>query len=169
MDNYASFRALADALRPSSNNPAVNWPAATPAQIDELQRIAEANTGRSSAMAKGVLCFFFNICYEEAVEGEERGHLVETFHGTSPQGGAPNGLLVYPNPTDGMLYVALSNADETIDRVVIANLAGREVAAFPGPDGRMDVTKLPAGVYLLTVTTASGDTLSGKFVKTEGK
>ena len=33
----------------------------------------------------------------------------------------------------------------------------------------MDVTALPAGVYLLTVTTASGDTLSGKFVKTEGK
>ena len=68
-----------------------------------------------------------------------------------------------------MLYVALSNAEETIDRVVIANLAGREVAAFPGPRGKMDVTALPAGVYLLTVTTASGNTLSGKFVKTEGK
>ena len=68
MDNYADFRALAASLRPSSNNPAVNWPAATPAQIDELQRIAEANTGRSSTMAKGVLCFFFDICYEEEWE-----------------------------------------------------------------------------------------------------
>ncbi len=68
-----------------------------------------------------------------------------------------------------MLYVALANAEETIDRIVITNLTGREVAAFASPDGRMDVTKLPAGVYLLTVTTALGDTLSGKFVKTEGK
>ena len=68
MDNYADFRALAASLRPSANNPAVNWPAATPAQIDELQRIAEANTGRSSAMARGVLCFFFDICYGEEWE-----------------------------------------------------------------------------------------------------
>jgi hypothetical protein len=42
-------------------------------------------------------------------------------------------------------------------------------AVKTGLDGRMDVTKLPAGVYLLTVTTASGNTLAGKFVKTEGK
>ena len=42
-------------------------------------------------------------------------------------------------------------------------------AVKTGLDGRMDVTKLPAGVYLLTVTTASEDTLAGKFVKTEGK
>ena len=72
MDNYAAFRALAASLRPSSNNPAVNWPAATPAQIDELQRIAEANTGRSSTMAKGVLCFFFDICYEEEWESSTK-------------------------------------------------------------------------------------------------
>lgn len=96
-------------------------------------------------------------------------NLVETRHGASLQDGTDGSLLVYPNPTDGMLYVALSNADETIDHIVIANLAGREVAAFAGPDGKMDVTKLPAGVYLLTVTTASGDTLASKFVKTEGK
>jgi len=81
----------------------------------------------------------------------------------------PSGLMVYPNPTDGMLYVALSNAEESIGRVVIVNLTGREVAAFAGPDERIDVTALPAGVYLITVTTASGNTLSGKFVKTEGK
>ena len=72
LDNYAAFRALADALRPSSNNPAVNWPAASPAQINELQRIAEANTGRSSAMARGVLCFFFDICHEEEEESDTK-------------------------------------------------------------------------------------------------
>ena len=168
LDNFMAFRTLAATLRPNVNNPAVNWPAATPAQVAELQRIAEANTGRSSSMAKGVLCFFFDICYEED-EGETKGHLVETFHGTSLQNGTDGGLLVYPNPTDGMLYVALSNAEESIGRIVIANLTGREVAAFTGPGERIDVTDLPAGVYLITVTTTSGNTLSGKFVKTEGK
>ena len=73
LDNFMAFRTLAASLRPNASNPAVNWPAATPAQVVELQRIAEANTGRSSSMAKGVLCFFFDICYEE--EGETRGHL----------------------------------------------------------------------------------------------
>lgn len=96
-------------------------------------------------------------------------NLMETFYGTSLQDGTTGGLMVYPNPTDGMLYVTLPNAEESIGRIVIASLTGREVAAFTGPDERIDVTALPAGVYLITVTTASGSTLSGKFVKTEGK
>ena len=165
LDNFMAFRTLAASLRPNASNPAVNWPVATPAQIAELQRIAEANTGRSSSTAKGVLCFFFDICYEED-EGETRGHLVETFHGTSLQNGTDGGLLVYPNPTDGMLYVALSNAEEFIGRIVIANLTGREVAAFAGPGERIDVTALPAGVYILTVTSSSGNSYNIKFVKT---
>ena len=165
-DNYMDFNLLRKQLSTLSDG-RVNWPAAMPTQVAELQRIAEANTGRSSAMAKGVLCFFFDICYEED-GGETRGHLVETFHGTSIQNGTDGGLLVYPNPTNGMLYVALSNAEESIDRIVIANLTGREVAAFAGPDERIDVTALPAGIYLITVTTASGNPFSGKFVKTNG-
>jgi hypothetical protein len=71
--NYAEFHAMKLALRgqndnmdnQDNNSPFVNWYALTPAQIAQLQTIAERNTGRTSVMAKGVLCFFFGICYED--------------------------------------------------------------------------------------------------------
>ena len=83
MANYAEFHALKLALasdndnqdnldnldnlnsQNSSNSPTTNWYSLTPAQIAQLQTIAERNTGRASVMAKGVLCFFFGICYED--------------------------------------------------------------------------------------------------------
>ena len=63
-DNYMAFNALKEALSGYLYGHA-NWPSATGTQIAELQRIAEANTGRSSVMARGVLCFFFGICYDD--------------------------------------------------------------------------------------------------------
>ncbi len=63
-DNYMAFNALKESLSGSIPGHA-NWPMATEGQITELQRIAEAGTGRSSVMARGVLCFFFNICYDD--------------------------------------------------------------------------------------------------------
>jgi hypothetical protein len=171
LDNYADFRALAASLRPSANNPAVNWPAATPAQIDELQRIAEANTGRSSVMAKGVLCFFFDICYEEAVEGETRGHLMETFHGTSLQDGAPGGLLVYPNPTDGTVTVE-ATGESPIRNVTVLDMSGRVldgVTHTPHSENSfictLNLRHLDSGIYLIRARTADGKTVSGKVVR----
>ena len=53
-DNYMAFNALKESLSGSIPGHA-NWPMATEGQITELQRIAEACTGRSSVMARGVL------------------------------------------------------------------------------------------------------------------
>ncbi len=166
-ENYLEFNALKTQLATLSDGH-VNWPAATPAQVAELQRIAEANTGRSSVMARGVLCFFFDICYEEE-EGEMKGLLLETFHGTSLQGGTTGGLLVYPNPTDGMLYVALANAEEAIRHIAISSLTGKVLATQKDFSEQMDVSSIPAGLYILTVTTSLGNTYNAKFVKTEQK
>ena len=81
MANYAEFHALKLALwdngadnvgtveannySPLQPDGHVNWYTLTPTQIAQLQTIAERNTGRASVMAKGVLCFFFGICYED--------------------------------------------------------------------------------------------------------
>jgi len=115
-----------------------------------------------------VLCFFFDICYEEE-EGEMKGLLLETFHGTSLQGGTTGGLLVYPNPTDGMLYVALANAEEAIRHIAISSLTGKVLATQKDFSEQMDVSSIPAGLYILTVTTSLGNTYNAKFVKTEQK
>ena len=70
-DNYLAFNALKDALSGDIIGHA-NWPLATEAQKTELQRIADAGTGRSSVMARGVLCFFFGICYDDEVMADLR-------------------------------------------------------------------------------------------------
>ena len=164
-DNYADFRTLMDALRPDGNNAAVNWPAATPAQIDELQRIAEANTGRSSTMAKGVLCFFFDICYEED-EGEMKGRLVETFHGTSLQDGTAGGLLVYPNPTDNLLNVESADS-QMLHTVWVYDSFGRMVAivSINSYLCTVDLHKLERGIYFIQALKADGGISTAKVMK----
>ncbi|MBO4489395.1 MAG: T9SS type A sorting domain-containing protein, partial [Bacteroidales bacterium] len=165
LDNFMAFRALAASLRPSADNPAVNWPAATPVQVAELQRIAEANAGRSSSMAKGVLCFFFDICYEED-EGETRGHLVETFHGTSLQDGTDGGLLVYPNPTDGTVTVE-AIGDVLMEKILVYDSFGRIVFTKEINDYlcTLDLRHLDGGLYFIQALKADGDMTSAKVMK----
>ena len=50
---------------PLQNVGHINWYALSDSRIAELQEIAGRNTGRASEMAKGVLCFFHGICYED--------------------------------------------------------------------------------------------------------
>ncbi len=168
-DNYMSLHILKEALLVPSDGH-VNWPAATPTQVAELQRIAEANTGRSSAMAKGVLCFFFDICYEEE-EGETKGLLLETFRGTSLQDGTTGGLLVYPNPTDGTVTVE-ATGDSPIRNVTVLDMSGHVVDGVthtPHSENSyictLDLRHLDSGLYLIRALTADGKTVSGKVVR----
>ena len=152
LDNYADFRALAASLRPNVNNSAVNWPAATPAQIAELQRIAEANTGRSSTMAKGVLCFFFDICYDNVWDDDGMG---ETRRGTSvPE--ETSGLMVYPNPAQNNITISSENL---IYNIIAFNQWGQQTFSN-SPNGQyertINTTDWPAGLYLLRVETETG-------------
>lgn len=48
-----------------------NWSAATESQRDELRHIAGKNSGRSSEMAKSILCFFFDECSEDSPEPDQ--------------------------------------------------------------------------------------------------
>ncbi|MDY6348548.1 MAG: hypothetical protein SPL42_09030 [Bacteroidales bacterium] len=50
---------------PLQNGGHINWYVLSDSQIAELQEIAGRNTGRASEMAKGVLCFFYDICYDD--------------------------------------------------------------------------------------------------------
>ncbi len=60
------------------------------------------------------------------------------------------GFRFYPNPTQG--YINLS-AEKNIDKVQISNIAGQVVLTeHPGQtQGRLDIGRLPAGVYMMTV------------------
>ena len=179
--NYAEFHAMKLSLR---DNVAVqpcgliNWYALTPAQIAQLQTIAERNIGRASVMAKGVLCFFYGICYED--EWDNAG----VFDTSLPDGDTTDTrakrtamdtdndatLSVYPNPTDDVLFIELSGG-AGIANVALYDLQGRVVrmpqsnSLKSGGTTTVNVNNIPAGVYILRVTDANGKAYHQKIVR----
>ena len=194
LSNYAEFHALKVSLRdnasdndgsvgaddPSSLQPGghINWYALTPSQIAQLQTIAERNTGRASVMAKGVLCFFHGICYED--EWYDAGA-----HTATPQQGDDTTgtrakrtamdtdndatLSVYPNPTDDVLFIELFGGAE-ISIIALYDLQGRVVetrraASLQKTTATLDMKSVPAGVYILRVTDTDGKEFHRKIVR----
>ena len=189
MANYAEFHAMKVALRNNvaddggsvgANNYSplqpgghVNWYALTPAQIAQLQTIAERNTGRASVMAKGVLCFFHGICYEDdsLVDDNADNNAGTRAKRVTTDITDDAALTVYPNPTDDLLFVELRGAE--IACIALYDLQGRMVtgtgphagAPQPGTTATMNMRNVPAGVYLLRVTDADGKEYHQKVVK----
>ena len=185
--NYAEFHVMKLALRnqndnldnqdndnssnlPNDYSPSINWYALTPAQIAQLQTIAERNTGRASVMAKGVLCFFFGICYDDDLLADDNADNADNQNGTrraeSPRPAGETYLNVYPNPTDDLLYVELSGAG--IAAVVLYDLQGRMVYSQTPDDlpaATVNMRNIPAGIYLLRVTDSNGKEYQQKIVR----
>ncbi len=189
LSNYAEFHTMKLALRagngdvdgtveandysPLQQDGHINWYALTPAQIAQLQTIAERNTGRASVMAKGVLCFFFGICYDDellvddnADNNDNNGGAENRSAKTVQQEGETN-LNVYPNPTDDILYVELSGAG--IQSVGLYDLQGRAVetlraTSLQGTTATLSLKSVPAGVYVLRVTDENGKEYHRKVV-----
>ena len=190
MSNYADFHALKLALRgvndgivgannysPLQTDGHINWYALTPAQIAQLQTIAERNTGRASEMAKGVLCFFHGICYEDERDNvgafdtpqsgdDTTGTRAKHIATDNPDEAA---LSVYPNPTDDLLFIELRGGAE-IANVALYDLQGRIVTGVfdtpqQGGTATITVKSIPAGVYVLRVTDADGKEYHQKIVR----
>ena len=181
--NYAEFHAMKLALRndnlndnvdnvDNNNSPDINWYALTDAQIAQLQTIAERNAGRASVMAKGVLCFFFGICYDDDflvddnADNNDNNGGAEIRSAKAAQQDGETHLNVYPNPTDDILYVELSGAG--IQSVGLYDLQGRVVethgrASLQGI-AAINVRNVPAGVYVLRVTDTEGKEYHRKVV-----
>lgn len=163
-DNYMAFNALKESL--SGSIPGhVNWPAATETQITELQRIAAAGTGRSSVMARGVLCFFFGICYDD----EEV--TAETRRATAKDGERcpeyPNVLMkLYPNPVRNTLHVEFEGADDPQGTLTVTNITGVVMLTREchDPVTKLDVSHLAPGLYVVSFRNEKGVVVR-KFVK----
>lgn len=69
---------------------------------------------------------------------------------------AGGGLKVYPNPTEGLLYVSVDD-DSAINSISLFDLKGMQVAQYgAGFGGRIDMSNLMSGLYLLKVMTNAG-------------
>ena len=188
MANYAEFHALKLALRGDNadndnndnqdnndlqNSPNINWYSLTNSQIAQLQTIAERNTGRASVMAKGVLCFFHGICYEDDLLGDDNmdnhDNNMETRSAKVSQQDGETNLTVYPNPTDDVLFIKLRGG-AGIANIALYDLQGRIVTGVfdtpqQGGTATITVKSIPAGVYVLRVTDADGHEYHQKIVR----
>lgn len=70
-------------------------------------------------------------------------------------------LLVYPNPTNGLLNIAASN----IQSVSVSDLKGRILKTYTTNKQNISLTDLPPGVYLITVVNGNGERRTVKVVR----
>jgi len=72
---------------------------------------------------------------------------------------------IFPNPASESLYV---ESEETISRVNIFSLTGNLIHSISDTgDYRVtvDVSNMPSGLYIISVTSSSGNIFSSKFLK----
>lgn len=76
-------------------------------------------------------------------------------------------LNVYPNPCGDILYIETSQNDKDgeIHAFRILDLQGREQICAPGSVRQIDMSRLPAGVYLLEATGKNGAVCRHKIIK----
>lgn len=72
------------------------------------------------------------------------------------------GVSVFPNPTNGTLYM---NSKSTIKNLLLFDLTGREVMHRTGPLTTIDLSGLPKGLYFLRVQDEYGKTSSKKIIR----
>lgn len=70
-------------------------------------------------------------------------------------------ISFFPNPVSDQLYL---KSDIVIDDVIMSNALGQQVLAVVSPSGKIDVSALQSGLYLITFR-AEGSTWTSKFVK----
>lgn len=165
-DNYMAFNALKESLSGSIPGHA-NWPKATEGQITELQRIAEAGMGRSSVMARGVLCFFFGICYDGdfTPTGDIR-HLASSGEAGNPSHNSDVSMKLYPNPATNILHVEFEGTDDPQGTLTVTDITGVAVLTREchEPVTQLDVSNLTPGLYVVSFRNAQGVVVR-KFVK----
>jgi hypothetical protein len=70
------------------------------------------------------------------------------------------GISVYPNPVKSTLYFS-----DEVSSIRITDVLGRTVVASDVVTSSIKVASLPSAVYIVTVTTKEGSTISTKIIK----
>ncbi len=71
-------------------------------------------------------------------------------------------LHVYPNPAQDDLYLSIQ---DQLSRIDIYNSLGQRIMSLNNPLRKINVTDLPAGIYLMNVRDQKGNIYQSKFIK----
>jgi len=165
--NYMLFHNFKKQLQLSERD----WSDLNESEISYLQRIADANTGRSSAMAQGVLCFFYQICYElEIPKTVEIPDLTPKFtkdEQTEPIIVNESGLSIYPNPAQTEIIVSINKSDvylkhielyDSFGQMIIKKIINKSIEIIK-------IDNILDGIYVIKVYLNNNETIIQKFVK----
>jgi hypothetical protein len=159
--NYTVLFDFKEKIRNSSRNIAQ----LTEAEIAELQAIAENSNGKSSTMAKGALCFFYNICYETKINFDM---LPKSLQFTMQDTAATSSdIQVYPNPTDGNLTVYIPELPEGTTTFQLFDVTGRNLLTAPLTGNYTTINLFPfsQGMYYYKILNNGIAIENGKVVK----
>lgn len=70
-------------------------------------------------------------------------------------------VMLYPNPTHGMLYL---KADAAIESVHVTDTSGRKVK-LRYADGKIDTVNLPVGMYIMEIAVKNKEKIIRKIIK----
>lgn len=79
-----------------------------------------------------------------------------------------NNVLLYPNPSHSSIQVSLQNTTETIDRVSITDVSGKNIRNLKSTSVSqltIDVSELSKGMYFVEIITQNGLKLTKKLIK----
>ena len=163
-ENYVSLFTFKNKIRESGRTIAE----LTKDEINQLLYIAKTSHGLSSVMAQGILCFFYDICFEDegekqyAASGMQKAESSEEKSPSSIKNSLLDRITLYPNPTTGELTI--TNYELEINSVEVFDVYGRKLKAESRRQNVVDISDLAAGIYFVKISTEAGDVVK-KVVK----
>ena len=164
-NNYQRFHELKNILAREDKK----W--GEDSELNALRSIRECKTGRSSAMASGILCFYYGDCESFEIPSFENNNIEPKSAMTTP---APpkdrnnSSIYVFPNPTNDFVEILSLEEDVTILSCEVYNLVGTKLLTVKtdnNPSLQLDLSKLENGIYSAKVTLSNGTVEMVKIVK----
>jgi hypothetical protein len=159
-ENYLKFFNLKKTMTQEERN----WTKLSDKEIEELKTIAQTTCGRSAGMARGVLCFFYDICkeYEECQQEETADSKIAAAEIEEASSGSERyDLTVHPNPTDGRLKI--ESGKWKIEKAEMFDIFG--VKVFETTETTFGIGHLPQGVYIIKICLENNDIVTREIVK----
>jgi len=162
--NYVSFFTFKNRIREDERNIAQ----LNEEEIEQMVYFANASDGLSSVMARGILCFFYDICFEIEIEEKnpdkksangKQGIENRTSLSTQNSNSKLENITLYPNPTTGELIIV--NGELKVDKIVVHDIVGKIVSSHQFTNSlsyqKIDISNLNSGIYFVRITIEAGE------------
>ena len=142
-------------------------------EIAQLLYFAKASNGLSSLMAKGILCFFYEICIEDEMIRELDDEIMRRLDDETINEGGDNsygltvlrsyGLEIFPNPGKDYITV-VSEVDNCLFELIDTFGKVQNSVKLQQGSNNINTTSLHQGIYIYRVITGN-KTVTGKWIK----